>query len=101
MLGQQVVEAVLQDYRTAPVSERTRAALGLLEKMTVQPDALGPQDIAQARAAGVTREAALEAFQVGYCFNIITRLADGLGFDLQTPAQFATDAEMLLKRGYV
>jgi alkylhydroperoxidase family enzyme len=100
VLGQEVVDAALKDYRTAPIPERTRAAMELLEKMTLRPEELGAADIARARAAGVTRQAALEAFQVGYCFNTITRVADGLGFSMQTPAEFAADARMLLKRGY-
>jgi alkylhydroperoxidase family enzyme len=99
-MGQQAVDAALADYRTAPISEQAKAALELLETMTLRPDELGARDIARARAAGLTRQAALEAFQVGFCFNIITRVADGLGFAMQTPAQFAIDARRLLKRGY-
>lgn len=37
---------------------------------------------------------------IAVTFTIIVRLADTFDFAEQTPAQFETDARMLLRRGY-
>src|SRR2546423_1562611 len=46
-----MVEAVLADYRSAPVDEHMRATLAFLEKVTLAPDDVGPDDAAAARRA--------------------------------------------------
>lgn len=94
------MEAVFEDWRTAPVGAKVRAALGLLETLTLRPDDLGPADIAPLRAAGVSDEAIEDAIVVGSLFNVIDRVADGLGFEVPTEAAFDKAAGFLLKRGY-
>ena len=37
VFGEKVVEAVCRDWRTAPVDEKVRATLGVLEKITLSP----------------------------------------------------------------
>ena len=46
-----LVEAVLEDWRTAPVDDRLRAALALLEVITLEPASLDHTHIEAARAA--------------------------------------------------
>ncbi len=92
--------AVLSDWRTAPVDEQTRAALGLLETVTLAPERLGASDFEPLRRAGLSDAAIEDALQVCALFNIYTRLADSLGFDIPPAAAFAKSAEMLLSRGY-
>jgi alkylhydroperoxidase family enzyme len=94
-------QRVLDDYTTAPIDEKLRATLGLLRKMTVDPEALGPDDVRAVLALGVSREAVEEAMHVAYLFNVYDRLADTLGWDV--PAQegfYASSARRLLGRGY-
>lgn len=95
-----MVEAVLEDYRTAPIPERLRAMLGFLEKLTLRPAEVGPDDIAPLRAAGLTDEEIEDAIHVCANFNLINRVADALGFDLPTRKVYAGSARMLLKSGY-
>jgi uncharacterized peroxidase-related enzyme len=95
-----VVQAVLEDYRTAPIPERLRATLGLLEKLTLRPAEVGPDDVAPLRAAGLTDEEIEDAIHVCANFNVINRVADSLGFDLPTRKVYAGSARMLLKSGY-
>jgi hypothetical protein len=52
-------------------------------------------------AAGVTATAIVEALNVGYAFNTITRMADALEFHIGPPAAFAASAKRLLSRGYL
>jgi len=91
------VEAVFADWKTAPVSEKTRAALGLVEALTLTPDAL---DLGPARAAGLSDADIEDAALVCVLFNLITRLADALGFEVLSLEGFDRAAAMLLKRGY-
>jgi alkylhydroperoxidase family enzyme len=71
---------VLADYRTAPISDKLRATLGFLEKMTLAPQELGAADAQAVRDAGVSDEALLQAAYVATLFNIMDRVADALGF---------------------
>src|SRR5690348_3118418 len=95
--GTDLTQRVLDDYTTAPVDEKLRATLGLLRKMTLEPEALGPEDVRAVLALDVSREAVEEAMHVAYLFNIYDRLADTLGWDV--PAQesgfYASGAQML------
>ena len=100
MLSKELVDAVLDDWRTAPIGEQLRATLGLLEKLTLCPGDIGPEDIAPLRAAGVSDQAIEDAIYVCAYFNVVDRIADALGFDIPSPEGFAQGADSLLKRGY-
>ncbi len=100
MLSEDLVNAVLDDWRTAPIDEKLRAMLGFLEKLTLRPGDVGPEDVAPLRAAGVSDQAIEDAIHVCAFFNMIDRIADSLGFDVPSPEGFAQGADSLLKRGY-
>ncbi len=92
--------SVIKDYRTAPMDERLRAMLRLLETFTMRPDAIGPADIRAALATGVTREMIRDAFYVAFLFNTYDRLADTLGWELPDQPYYAKAGKFLLKKGY-
>ena len=96
-----VVRAVLADYRTAPIPEKTRAMLAFLEKLTLQPAAVGPEDMEPLRAAGLADDEIEDAIQVCSIFNIINRMADALGFLQPTREVYEGSARYLLKKGYL
>ena len=91
---------VLEDYRTAPLDEKVRATLRLLEKFTLHPDQLGPADVRAVLATGVSREAIRDAFYVAFLFNTYDRLADTLGWEIPDPAYYPKAGKFLLKKGY-
>jgi uncharacterized peroxidase-related enzyme len=95
-----VVKAVLADYRTAPISGKLRAMLAFLEKLTLRPDEIGPEDVAPLRAAGLSDEEIADAIHVCALFNVINRVADSLGFETADANGYQTGARMLLDRGY-
>jgi hypothetical protein len=74
--------------------------LTLLEKVTLAPDDVSPADMASVRDAGVSDRAIVDALHVCFMFNMIDRLADALGWHVQTLEEFEKDARFLLKRGY-
>ncbi len=99
-IGRGLIEAVLADWRTAPVDEKLRATLGFLEKLTLDPAGLGEADVAAARAAGVSDEALEEAVRVCFLFSAIDRIADALDFTLPTQRSLKWVGRILLHLGY-
>lgn len=95
-----VADAVLADYRTAPIDERLRAALAFLETMTNDPDALSAAHARAALDAGVTAAELEDAAAVAAVFAVITRNANALDFEIPTAEVFDRAAGMLLRRGY-
>jgi hypothetical protein len=68
--------------------------------LTLRPDELSGDDAEAAYAAGVSREALREAATVCALFNMITRLADSLGWDVPSPDRLAGRAPAMLEGGY-
>jgi alkylhydroperoxidase family enzyme len=93
---------VLDDFESAPIDERLRATLRFLKKMTLEPDALAPEDARAVLAAGVDKTALTEAIHVAYLFNIYDRLADSMGWHVPDVAggYYQVAARRLLKHGY-
>ena len=99
-LGATVVDAVLADYRTAPVSPAVRAVLEFLDKLSKQPTKVDSEDAQRVLSQGVSVGALETAVHIAAVFNVINRVADALGFDIPAASVFAKEAEVLLKRGY-
>ena len=95
-----LVEAVLTNWRTAPVSEQVRATLGFLETLTLRPDEVSTEEVQSMLRAGLSDAAIEEAIVVCAAFNIADRLADT--FDYEPPdAEGAQRAgQGLLLHGY-
>jgi hypothetical protein len=82
------------------VEEPLRATLGFLEKLTLRPEALSARDAETVLAAGVRREALIDAIHVAALFNMIVRLADSFGWHVPTDREFAVRAEASLGSSY-
>lgn len=95
-----LVDAVLTDFRSAPISEALKAALAFLEIMTLRPMELSAEHATAAFRSGVTAKALQDAIAVATVFNIIARYADALDFAIPSAKEFDRAASMLLKRGY-
>jgi alkylhydroperoxidase family enzyme len=96
-----MVTAVLDDWRTAPIDEKLRMTLGLLEKVTLTPWEVRPEDVTPLRAAGISEHAIEDALVVCALFNIIDRMADALDVAIPSAEGFARTAERLLELGYL
>jgi len=94
------MQPVLDDYRTAPIDEKLRAMLALLETFTLRPDELTAADVRAVLATGVSREAIRDAFYVAFLFNTYDRLADTLGWELPEDRYYGKAGSFLLKKGY-
>jgi alkylhydroperoxidase family enzyme len=95
------ITLVIDDYRTAPISAKLRAMLGLLETVTLRPDDMSPALVREVLDAGVSREAIRDAFYVAFLFNTYDRLADTLGWELPEQRYYDKAGRFLLKKGYL
>jgi alkylhydroperoxidase family enzyme len=95
-----VWEAVVDDWRSAPLRTELAATLVFLEKLTLRPDELEPADVAAARSAGVSDQALCDAATVCALFSMIVRLADSLGWEVPTWERLTARAPAMLEGGY-
>jgi uncharacterized peroxidase-related enzyme len=98
--GDALIQAVLSDYRTAPIPEKLRSMLGFLEKLTLRPADVGPGDAVVLRAAGLSDEEIESAVHVCALFNVINRVADSLGFETADADGYEKSARRLVSVGY-
>ena len=99
-MGEELVDSVLEDYKTAAIGEKLRATLAFLEKMTLWPEALSADDALTLRASGVSEDAIDDAIQVCTAFSMIVRLADSMDFAPPDKTGLTKMVPMMLKRGY-
>jgi alkylhydroperoxidase family enzyme len=95
-----VWQAVLDDWRSAPLRPELKATLRFLEKLTLHPDELTAEDAEEARAAGVSDQALRDAATVCALFTMIVRLADSLGWDVPPWEATRARAPAMLEGGY-
>jgi alkylhydroperoxidase family enzyme len=100
-LGEEVWDAVVADWRAAPLRPELAATLVFLEKLTLRPEELGSADAAAVRAAGVSEEGLLTAATVCSLFSMIVRLADSFGWDVPSWERLKQRAPAMLEGGYV
>ena len=91
---------MVADWRTAPVRPELRATLAFIEVMTQRPDELTKESAEAAYAAGVSQGALRDAATICALFNMITRLADSLGWDVPDPDRLDSRAPAMLEGGY-
>ena len=78
-----MAEQLIYDYRQAPLSKEDRALCDFAAKLTLRPGAMEKQDFDHLCQHGFTDEQITIAVQVIGYFNYITRVAEGLGVDLE------------------
>ena len=99
-LGRDLTEAVLTDWHTVPIARTLRATIGFLEALTLSPDRLGPRDVAAMRETGVTDVAIMDAAYVCAVFNVTTRIANALDFEVPSATSLERAARFFLRFGY-
>ena len=78
-LDQSLVEALQQDYTTAPISEQDRVMLDYVVQLTRDATRITPAHHERLRAAGFDDRAILQITLIASWFNYINRVADALG----------------------
>jgi len=78
-LDAELVKALQEDYRTAPISERDKVMLDYVAQLTRDATLVSRQDHERLRAAGFDDRAILQITLIASWFNYINRVADALG----------------------
>ncbi|MFQ5875466.1 MAG: peroxidase-related enzyme [Dehalococcoidia bacterium] len=73
---------VMHDYTKADMDPQTRAMLDFAVLLTREPGSMREENIEELRQAGLTDEQVLSVVLITCHFNFMTRLADGLGVEL-------------------
>lgn len=74
-----LVQALANDYTTAPITEAERAMLDYVVKLTKDATKVSPQDHERLAAVGFDDRARLQITLIASWFNYINRVADSLG----------------------
>ena len=96
-----IVDAVLEDYETAPIGERDKALFEFIEKMNHESSRLRQEDVDKAKAAGWSDEALYDAITVCALFNFYNRWVDATGVSDMPAASYAASGQRLASVGYV
>ena len=78
-----LVEAVMEDWRTAGLSGMDEALCEFAEKLTKTPGLMSEADVQGLRAVGFDDVAVHDAIQVISYFNYINRVADATHVELE------------------
>ena len=102
MLGNRsLVDAVLQDYRTAPIGDREKALFAFIEKANRESSRLRQDDVDEVKAAGWSDEAVYDAITVCALFKFYNLWTDAAGVSDMPAADYAHSGERLANSGYV
>jgi uncharacterized peroxidase-related enzyme len=78
-LDEELVNAIREDYRKAPIAEADKVMLGYVEKLTRDATEIARADHERLRAAGFDDRGILQITLIASWFNYINRVADALG----------------------
>ncbi|MCP5029724.1 MAG: peroxidase [Actinomycetia bacterium] len=78
-----LLAAVEDDWRTAPLSDGRRAMLEFAVKLTVSPGEMVGSDVESLRGAGFSDRDILDIVEVTAYYAYANRIADGLGITVE------------------
>jgi uncharacterized peroxidase-related enzyme len=98
----QVVDCVLKDLATAPVSEKMQALLNIAGKVRQDGRLVAEADIEAARQAGADDKAIHDTILIAAAFCMFNRYVDGLGtWAPAEPAAYKEAGVQLATKGYL
>jgi hypothetical protein len=95
------VKSVIEDYRTAPISDAEKALFRFLEKVNRQSNQIRREDVDVTGAAGWSDEALYYAISVCALFNFYNRWCDASGVRDMPAQAYEMSGHRLASEGYV
>ncbi len=92
---------MLEDYRSAPISDAEKALLGYIEKVNCDCPSVEQADIDRLHQVGWTDEAIYDAVMVCGLFNFYNRWVDATGVKAMSKEDHALSGKRLATRGYL
>jgi uncharacterized peroxidase-related enzyme len=74
-----MVDALQNDYKSAPISEQDRVMLDYVVQLTKDATKISPKDHERLREVGFDDKGILQITLIASWFNYINRVADALG----------------------
>jgi alkylhydroperoxidase family enzyme len=96
-----LVDAVLEDYRTAPIADRDRALFAFIEKMNQQSNRIRGGDIDRLKTAGWSEEAIYDAITVCALFRFYNAWVDATGVHDLPAAAYELSGKRMAEQGYM
>ena len=78
-MDQELVAALEEDYRSAPISEQEKVMLDYVVQVTRDATRISPADHERLRSVGFDDKGILQITLIASWFNYINRVADALG----------------------
>ncbi|HSF15123.1 MAG TPA: peroxidase [Vicinamibacteria bacterium] len=94
------MEAVLEDHRSSPLSDKEKALFDLVEKTNRESNQIRREDLERARNAGWTDEALYDAITVCALFNFYNVWIDATGVHDMPAAGYVASGKRLATDGY-
>lgn len=91
---------MLEDFRTAPISDAEKALFDFIEKMNRESNRLTADDLQRVKEAGWSEEAIYDAISVCALFNFYNKWIDATGVSDMPAAAYAMSGERLASNGY-
>jgi alkylhydroperoxidase family enzyme len=96
-----MVDAVLEDYRTAPIDDREKALFAFIERMNERSSLIRREDIDRVIAAGWTEEAIYDAITVCALFKFYNAWIDATGVHDLPAGAYELSGKRMAAEGYV
>lgn len=96
-----LVDAVLEDYTTAPISDKDKALWAFIEKVNRVSNQTTQADIDRMKEAGWSEEAIYDAVSVCALFNFYNTWIDATGVHDMPAAAYDASGVRLATKGYV
>jgi alkylhydroperoxidase family enzyme len=96
----ELVQAVLRDYQTAPLSVAERALFRFVDKVNRASTTITREDIDGLKQSGWLEEAIYDAITVCALFNFYNRWIDATGVHDMPASAYALAGQRLAQHGY-
>lgn len=97
-----MLQAVKDDYTTAPISDKLKSLLTIAAKVQSDARTVTDDDVAQARAQGATDIEIHDTVLIAAAFCMYNKYVDGLGaWTPDDPKMYAERAALVAQHGYV
>ena len=94
------MEAVLNDYSTAPISAEEKALLAFIEKVALRSNRICQADVDEVKAAGWSDEALYDAITVCALFKFYNTWIDATGVQDMPAFAYEMSGKRLATEGY-
>ena len=95
------MDAVIEDYRSAPIDDREKALFAFIEKMNEQSNLIRCGDVDRVKAAGWSDEAVYDAITVCALFRFYNAWIDATGVHDLPASAYRMSGKRMAAQGYV